>query len=118
MRISAVNGSNATRTTIRFFRADRRRSYWSHQKSSARRTRDRSPQYQITASKLAQAFQSVNMQESMLVQRMRARESQAVRQQISLVDPSDGQDRELADELNSVELPEQVNIDAPTFDRF
>jgi len=80
--------------------------------------RDRSPQYQITASKLAQAFQSVNMQESMLVQRMRARESQAVRQQISLVDPSDGQDRELADELNSVELPEQVNIDAPTFDRF
>ena len=54
----------------------------------------------------------------MLVQRMRARESQAVRQQLPLVDPSDGQDRELADELNSVELPEQVNIDAPTFDLF
>ena len=80
--------------------------------------RNRSPQYQITASKLAQAFQSVNMQESMLVQRLRARESQAVRQQIPLVDPSEGQYREPADELNSVEFTEQVKKDATTFDRF
>jgi putative transposase len=80
--------------------------------------RDRSPQYQITASKLAQAFQSVNMQESMLVQRLRARESQAVRQQIPLVDPSEGQYRKPADEVNSVEFTEQVNTDATTFDRF
>lgn len=40
--------------------------------------RDRSPQYQITASKLAQAFQSVTMQETLLLQRLRVRESQAM----------------------------------------
>jgi putative transposase len=80
--------------------------------------RDRSPQYQITASKLAQAFQSVNLQESLLVQRLRARESQAVRQQIPHADPSEGQAIEPAREMNSVDFTEPIVTDAQTFDRF
>ena len=80
--------------------------------------RDRSPQYQITASKLAQAFQSVNMQESLLVQRLRAREGQAVRQQTPHVNPSEGQASDPAIELNSVDVTEPINTDAQTFDRF
>ena len=80
--------------------------------------RDRSPQYQITASKLAQAFQSVNLQESLLVQRLRARESQAVRQQAPHVDPTEGQASEPAGKMSSVDFPEPVTTDAQTFDRF
>jgi len=80
--------------------------------------RDRSPQYQITASKLAKAFQSVNLQESLLVQRLRARESQAVRQQTPHVNPSEGQAGEPASELSSVDFPETITTDAQTFDRF
>jgi putative transposase len=80
--------------------------------------RDRSPQYQITASKLAQAFQSVNLQESLLVQRLRARESQAVRQQTPRVDPTEGRAGEPAGKMSSVDFPEPVTTDAPTFDRF
>jgi transposase InsO family protein len=80
--------------------------------------RDRSPQYQITASKLAQAFQSVNLQESLLVQRLRARESQAVRQQTPHVDPTEGQASEPTGKMSSVDCPEPVTTDAQTFDRF
>ncbi len=42
--------------------------------------RERNRNYQITASKLAQAFQSANLQEVLLLQRMRALESQATRE--------------------------------------
>jgi|SRR5579872_666243 len=42
--------------------------------------RERNRNYQITASKLALAFQSANLQEALLLQRMRARESQATRE--------------------------------------
>ena len=80
--------------------------------------RDRSPQYQVTASKLAKAFQSVNMQESLLVQRLRARESQAVRQQTPHVDPRESQAREPAGDMSSVDFAEAVSTDAQTFDRF
>ena len=80
--------------------------------------RDRNPQYQITASKLAQAFQSVNLQESLLVQRLRARESEAVRQQTPSAVPIKGSASEPVGEITSVDLPEPVIADAQTFDRF
>ena len=80
--------------------------------------RDRSPQYQITASKLARAFQSVNMQESLLVQRLRARESQTARQQAEHCDSHEGQVREAPVEMRSATVAEAINPDAQTFDRF
>jgi putative transposase len=80
--------------------------------------RDRSPQFQITASKLAHSFQSVNMQESLLVQRMRARESQALRQQTPHFELREGQIGDPADEVNSVDFPELITTDGQTFDRF
>jgi putative transposase len=80
--------------------------------------RDRSPQYQITACKLAQAFQSVSMQESLLVQRLRARESQAVRHQALHVDSSETQISEPSAEMNSADLVEAIATDAQTLDRF
>jgi hypothetical protein len=80
--------------------------------------RDRSPQFQITATRLARAFQSINMQESLLVQRLRTRESQALRQQTPHADPSEGQVREPTGEINSVDFTELINTDAQTFDRF
>jgi transposase InsO family protein len=80
--------------------------------------RDRSPQYQITASKLARAFQSVSMEESMLVQRLRARESQAARQQANHCDSLEGQVREAPVEMRSATVAEAINPDAQTFDRF
>jgi hypothetical protein len=73
---------------------------------------------QPAASKLAQAFQSVNLQESLLVQRLRARESQAVRQKTPRADPTEGPASEPVGEITSVDLPEPVTTDAQTFDRF
>jgi hypothetical protein len=82
------------------------------------RNRDRSPQYQITAGKLAHAFQSVNMQESLLVQRMRARESQALRQQTPHFESREGQMGDPAGEVKSVDFLEPITTDGQTFDRF
>ena len=54
----------------------------------------------------------------MLVQRLRARESQALRQQLSHFDPSDRQVTDQAPEIDAVEFPEPVTTDGQTFDRF
>lgn len=80
--------------------------------------RDRGPQYQITASKLAQAFQSITMQESLLVQRMRASESRALRQQTPHFELGADQVRNAAGDTNSVEFSEPITTDGQTFDRF
>jgi transposase InsO family protein len=79
------------------------------------RNRDRKPNYQISAAKLAQAFQSTNMLESLLVQRMRARESQGLRQQGS---DDKGPTADACDTASSVGFPESITTDGKTFDRF
>jgi hypothetical protein len=58
------------------------------------------------------------MQESLLVQRLRARESQAVRHQAPRVDSSETQISEPPAEMNSADLAEVIGTDAQTFDRF
>jgi len=54
----------------------------------------------------------------MLVQRLRARESQAARQQANHCDSLEGQVREAPVEMRSATVAEAINPDAQTFDRF
>jgi hypothetical protein len=58
------------------------------------------------------------MQESLLVQRMRASESRALRQQTLHFEISAEQVWNAASDTNSVEFPEPITTDGQTFDRF
>jgi hypothetical protein len=78
--------------------------------------RERGSRFQLTASKLAQAFQSIDLQESLLLQRFRTREAQAVRSrtpaeehQNSHVPPRDA---------SSLEFGEPISVDGQVFERF
>jgi hypothetical protein len=76
--------------------------------------RDRGPQFQVTAGKLAQAFQSIQLQESLLLQRLRTREAQALRERTPC--PDEGQDPVLDSARNatSPEFSEPLQV----FERF
>jgi transposase InsO family protein len=80
--------------------------------------RDRGPQFQLTASKLAQAFQSINLQESLLLQRLRTRETQALRERTAL--PNEGQSHasDTAGDADPGEFSEPVSTDGQVFERF
>ena len=79
--------------------------------------RDRGPQFQVTAGKLAQAFQSIQLQESLLLQRLRTRETQALRER----PPDDGHDQvpnDPAKDATSPEFSEPLRTDGQVFERF
>ena len=79
--------------------------------------RDRGPQFQITAGKLAQAFQSIQLQESLLLQRLRTRETQALRER----PPDDGHDQvpnDPAKDATSPEFSEPLRTDGQVLERF
>jgi hypothetical protein len=81
--------------------------------------RERGSRYQLTASKLAQAFQSINLQESLLLQRMRTRETQAVRSQTTPAEEcQDGQVAAPARDASPPEFSELIGTDGPVFERF
>ena len=81
--------------------------------------RERGSRFQLTASKLAQAFQSINLQESVLLQRLRTRESQAVR---SRTPPAEeGEHQVSGDVLKTVQslgFGEPVGVGGQVFERF
>ena len=82
--------------------------------------RDRGPQFQVTSGKLAQAFQSIQLQESLLLQRLRTRETQALRERTPY--PDAGQDPVSdSDSARNASLPEYsapIRMDGPVFERF
>ena len=81
--------------------------------------RDRGPQFQVTASKLAQAFQSIQLEESLLLQRLRTRETQALRERTP--HPDDGHDpvpNDPARDASSPEFSEPLRTDGQVFERF
>lgn len=80
------------------------------------RNRDRSSQFQVTASNLAQAFQSINSQESVFLARLRAREGQALRERTRL--PGGCPAMEPAAEMEPPESHDPIGLDRQTFERF
>jgi transposase InsO family protein len=80
--------------------------------------RDRGPQFQVTASRLAQAFQSINLQESLLLQRLRTRETQAFRERTPLPDEYQRQVSGAARDAPPGEFSEPDNTDGQVFERF
>jgi len=78
------------------------------------RNRDRGPQYQVTASKLADAFQNVDSQESVLLQRRRAWESQAARERTARLSVPPGRACDPAGEADSASCDDPTDVDEPT----
>jgi transposase InsO family protein len=79
--------------------------------------RERGSRFQLTASKLAQAFQSIDLQESLLLQRLRTRETQAVRSRTP--PPEERQDSQVADRItDSLVFGEPISLDGQVFERF
>jgi putative transposase len=82
------------------------------------RNRDRAPQYQITASKLADAFQNVDAEESVLLQRRRAWESQAARERTARMTASPGRAGDPTGPADSTSSDDPIEIDESTFGEF
>jgi transposase InsO family protein len=80
--------------------------------------RDRGPQFQLTASRLAEAFQSINLQESLLLQRLRTRETQALRERTLLPDECQRQVSDIATGAHSGQSSEPIITDGEVFERF
>src|SRR5438034_52382 len=80
--------------------------------------RDRGPQFQITAGKLAQAFQSIHLQESLLLQRLRSRETQSLRERTPYSDERQDEVAHSARAAGSPEFSEPIRTDGPVFERF
>ena len=80
------------------------------------RNRDRNPQFQVTASNLAQAFQSINLQEAVFLARLRAREGQALRERTR--PPGGCPALEPAADKESPELHGPIESDRQAFERF
>jgi putative transposase len=80
--------------------------------------RDRGPQFQLTATKLAQAFQSINLQESLLLQRLRTRETQAWRERTPVPDECERQVADTPSDAHSDEFSEPIGTDGQVFGRF
>jgi len=77
--------------------------------------RERGRQYQITASKLAQALQSANLQESLLLQRLRARESQQTRERTR---QSDTSSLEIPQPAGETPVTDPIVMDEQVFESF
>jgi putative transposase len=80
--------------------------------------KERGPQFQISAARLAQAFQDVNSQESVFVQRLRASESQAVRERFVHSDSCQVQAGPLAGGADSVLCNDLIEKDTRTYGAF
>ena len=81
--------------------------------------RERGSRFQLTASKLAQAFESINVQESLLLQRLRTRETQAVRGRTQPAEECQGPHvGNLARDASFLELSEPISADGQVFERF
>ena len=79
---------------------------------------DRGPQFQVTAGKLAQAFQAIHLQESLLLQRLRGRETQSLRERIPYPDEGPYPASHSARDADSPESCDPVRSDGPVFERF
>lgn len=77
--------------------------------------RQRGGQFQITASRLAHAFQSANLQESLLLQRLRAREGQLTRERDQQPPPDPLESQDSAAEML---LKESIVGDGQVFESF
>lgn len=81
--------------------------------------RERSSRFQLTASKLAQAFESIHVQESLLLQRLRTRETQAVRSRTQPPEECQGpQVVNPATDASFLEFSEPIRTDGQVFERF
>ena len=81
--------------------------------------RERGSRFQLTASKLAQAFQSINLQESVLLQRLRTRESQAVRSRTLPAEEGEHQvSGDVPKTVQSLGFGEPVGVGGQVFERF
>jgi transposase InsO family protein len=80
--------------------------------------RDRGPQFQVTAGKLAQAFQSIQLQESLLLQRLRTRETHALRERTLYPDAGQDPVSDSARDASSPEFSEPIRMDGQVFERF
>jgi transposase InsO family protein len=80
--------------------------------------KERGPQFQISAARLAQVFQDVNSQESVFVQRLRASESQAARQRFVHSDSCQLQGGPLAGGADSVLCDDLISKDTQTYGAF
>jgi hypothetical protein len=79
---------------------------------------DRGHQFQVTAGKLAQAFQSIHLQESLLLQRLRSRETQSVRERTPYPDEGQYPVSYSARDAGSPEPSDPIRTDGPVFERF
>ena len=79
---------------------------------------DRGPQFQVTAGKLAQAFQSIHLQESLLLQRLRSRETQSLRERTPFPDEDPYPASQSARDAGSPESCAPIRTDGPVFERF
>jgi putative transposase len=77
--------------------------------------RERGRQYQITASKLAQALQSATLQESLLLQRLRARKSQQTRERTRQPDSSS---LEIPQPAGETPVTDPIVMDEQVFESF
>jgi hypothetical protein len=82
------------------------------------RNRDRGPQYQITASKLADAFQNIDAEESVLLQRRRAWESQTARERTACLAAPPGRACGPVGEVASASGDIPLDVDESTFGAF
>ena len=80
--------------------------------------RDRGAQFQITAGKLAQAFQSIHLQESLLLQRLRTRETQDLKERTPYPDEAQAPVSDRTRDPSSLGLSEPLCTDGRVFERF
>src|SRR2546427_9080091 len=80
------------------------------------KNRDRGPQFQVTAGKLAQAFQAIHLQESLLFERLRTRETQALRERTPCSDDRRDPVPDSARDASSPDLLEPVGADGRVFE--
>jgi transposase InsO family protein len=66
----------------------------------------------------AQSFQSINLQESLLLQRLRTRETQALRERTPLPDERQRQVSDAARDAHPGEFSEPISTDGQVFERF
>lgn len=78
----------------------------------------RGPQFQITASRLAEAFQAVESNEAMLLQRLRAMESQTAKKQGVCLSPPQTEPCPPVCESSLAQDDDLAPTGAPTFGRF
>jgi hypothetical protein len=88
-------------------------------KEQRAQNRELSSRFQLTASKLVQAFESIHVQESLLLQRLRTRETQAVRSRTQPAEEcQEAKAANPATDASFLEFSEPIRADGQVFERF